>query len=171
MSRQYFQYLCDIIDGSNYYNMLWLLHNVEYKCVVSGDNNRISDAMLLRDTYGNHGMTKNPTVLEVLVSLSQRCEKDIMHDDAIGDRTSHWFWLMMHNVGLDDKNYSDDFWCDARVGRVNDKIFVLNERKYNKDGTNGGLFPLKSTKRDLRRVELWYQLNWYLLENYEYEFM
>ena len=171
MSRAYFQYLCDIIDGSNYYNLLWLLHNREFLVLVDGDYNRTKDALILRDGYVKAGMDKDATILEVLVSLSIRTEHDIMHDDHAGDRTPEWFWMMMSNLGLSGPEWTDDRWDDIKIDKVVDTLIIFNERRYNRDGTNGGLFPLRSSRRDLRKVELWYQLNWYLLENYEYEFM
>ena len=39
------------------------------------------------------------------------------------------------------------------------------ERRYKRSG-EGGLFPLKNAAKDQRKVEIWYQLSSYLLENY-----
>ena len=45
---------------------------------------------------------------------------------------------------------------------------ILNkiiDRGYSRRGV-GGLFPLKYSKNDQRKVELWYQMHSYLIENY-----
>ena len=63
---------------------------------------------------------------------------------------------MITNLGLGsmyDSNY--------------DKIYVRKtvERFLNRDyepNGKGGLFTIRNCNRDLRQVEIWYQLNWYL---------
>jgi hypothetical protein len=69
----------------------------------------------------------------------------------------------MRNAGLDafdDGNF--DTMDDSEVMKILDRII---ERTYQRNGV-GGLFPLKRDKKDQRKVELWYQMNAYLIENY-----
>jgi hypothetical protein len=95
-------------------------------------------------------------VLEMILALAIRCEETIMDDPLYGDRTSQWFWMMITNLGLGsmtDKNFDRDL--------VDDVIDTFLRRKYKPDGT-GGLFIIRRCDKDLRKVEIWHQLNWYL---------
>ena len=63
---------------------------------------------------------------------------------------------MIDNLGLesmDDNNYNDEF---ARF-----VIFRFLNREYSSNG-EGGLFVINNCKYDLREVEIWYQMCWYL---------
>jgi len=96
------------------------------------------------------------TVLEMMIALAITCEEDIMDDPAMGNRTGQWFWGMIVNLGLGSM-IDDRF--DKRF--VDDTIKRLLDREYEPDG-RGGLFTVKYCDRDLRTVEIWYQLCWYL---------
>ena len=94
-------------------------------------------------------------MLEMLVALADR-----MSYYADGD----WFWEMIENLGLlpyNDSNFYDDKYVgNYSVSRI---LVTFLGRKYLKNGT-GGLFPLQHTRKDQRRVELWYQMCEYLEE-------
>lgn len=66
----------------------------------------------------------------------------------------------MQNLGFsefhDSSNYSKNF--------VKLRVAVVLERKYDEFG-NGGLFPLRSPSKDQRRVEIWYQLCEYIVQD------
>lgn len=137
----------------------------EFKWSIETDENRASDGEELRRQYEDE--TGNLTddyegcnMLEMLVALSIRCENDIMGlpDE---DNTSHWFWEMLKNLGLDI--YSNSRWDPVRVNSILDKLIF---RKYKSDGS-GGLFPLRNAKTDQRNVEIWYQMGSWLCENYD----
>ena len=102
---------------------------------------------------------KECSVLEMMIALSLRCEEQIIDDPDVGDRTRKLFWSMINNLGLnrmDDESY-DSF-------EVEDRLDIFMNREYKPDGT-GGLFKLRKTRHDLRNVEIWYQMMWYLSEN------
>jgi hypothetical protein len=46
-------------------------------------------------------------------------------------------------------------------------LHKLNNRTYSKLG-KGGLFPLRSSAYDQRKVELWYQMAAFMTENHMY---
>ena len=79
-----------------------------------------------------------------------------MYDPNIGDRTEQWFWEMIVNLGLG--GMMDDIFDVEHVEYIVDRF--LN-REYEPNG-RGGLFFIRNCKYDLRRVEIWYQLCWYL---------
>ena len=95
------------------------------------------------------------SVLEMMIALALRCDA-FMDDPEIGERTSQWFWDMIINLGLGymiDEKY-DEYVVDEIIRRFLD-------RDYEPDG-KGGLFRIKRCMYDLREVEIWYQLCWYL---------
>ena len=79
-----------------------------------------------------------------------------MDNPTFGDRTGQWFWDMVRNLGL--MNMTDDRFDEGHVSKV---IHIFLDRKYEPDG-QGGLFKIRHCRRDLREVEIWCQLNWYL---------
>ena len=130
------------------------------------DSNRAEDGINLRYRFGyENGYEdfmisaclddKSCSVLEMLVALAIRCEEHIMEDSDIGDRTGEWFWIMIENLGLRSMN-------DARFDRayVDETIDIFLNREYKRNG-EGGLF-IVDAQRDLRHVEIWYQMCLYL---------
>ena len=96
------------------------------------------------------------SVLEMMIALAIRCEETIMDNPLYGDRTAQWFWRMMSNLGLGlmtDDIYDRDL--------VKQKIDRFLNREYDPDG-KGGLFYIRGCAEDLRNVEIWAQLCWYL---------
>lgn len=96
------------------------------------------------------------SILEMMIALAIRCEETIMDDTSRGDRTSQWFWEMIVSLGLG--SMSDDRFAPDIVDDILDRF--LN-REYEPNG-KGGLFTIKNCEYDLRDVEIWYQLCWYL---------
>ena len=91
-----------------------------------------------------------------MIALAIRCEENIMDDTSYGDRTAQWFWGMITSLGLGDQT-------DSRIDYiyVDDVIKRFLDRDYEPNG-KGGLFTIKNCRQDLRKVEIWYQLCWYL---------
>ena len=170
VNDEYFEWLCDLIDITrfsrhiSYRKLLMHLHNIEFTWFIPRDDNRADDGIQLRRRYAllQEDMSlqdyiQGPcSVLEMMVALAIRCEETIMDDAQIGDRTGQWFWSMIHNLGLSsmtDHRFDRDF--------VDDTIARLLNREYEPDG-RGGLFTVKHCDHDMRTVEIWCQLSWYL---------
>lgn len=170
VNNEYFEWLCRLIDITrfsrhiSYRRLLSHLHNIEFTWFIPRDDNRADDGIQLRRRFAL--MRKDMTlqnyilgpcsVFEMMVALAIRCEETIMDDAQIGDRTGQWFWSMIHNLGLSPMT-DDRFDRDA----VDDTIARLLNREYEPDG-RGGLFTVKHCDRDMRTVEIWCQLSWYL---------
>ena len=166
----YFEWLknqIDIPEIHSYESLLELLNTQEFtwKSTCPMDENRATDGLTLRYLFGyetgeDESLIKGPcSILEMLVALAIRCENDIMGTAEDGDSAWEWFWLMIHNLGLlnmTDTNYDEDYILSCL------KVFL--ERTYSASGV-GGLFPMRCPKEDLRNVEIWYQMSWYLEEN------
>ena len=153
---------------------------MEFTYSVPFDENRYEDGLSLRKRfayelgYSNDHITNimgdDPcSVLEMMIALAIRCEEHIMDDIEYGDRTSQWFWTMIDNAGfgsLTDLNFNS-----REAEYIIDR--VLN-RKYGPCGEGGFFYIKNNCNVDLRGVELWYQLNWYLdsyfeeMKQYEY---
>lgn len=144
------------------------LHETEFVSAIPMDDNRAVDGMDLRYRFGDECSFPPPmitsllddtpcSVLEMMVALAVRCEEHIMDDPDIGDRTGKWFWGMIRNLRLEGMN---DFRFDNRY--VDDILVRLLERRYRKNG-EGGLFTVNNG-RDMRKTDIWYQMNYYLDE-------
>ena len=79
-----------------------------------------------------------------------------MDNPDYGDRTGQWFWGMMRSLGL--SSMLDHIYDAEKVDKILD---VFLNRCYEPNGA-GGLFTIRGCKKDLRYVEIWYQLMWYL---------
>lgn len=171
LDEKYFEWLCHLVDNGPYFNdqnfheLLSFLHSIDFYYLILMDANRAGDGINLRYhfKYQNRIGDDNDilkgrrcSVLEMMVGLSVRCENQIMYDPDYGDRTGHWFWNMIKNLDLDhmDDDHFDITYTEAVVNR-------FLERQYEPNG-KGGLFTVERKGYDMRNVEIWYQMNWYL---------
>lgn len=175
IKTDYFHWLCEIIcidqGEDTYWFLAKALHDIAYFWTVPNDDNRGMDGLRLRDEYFDENPSNDATIIfdgpctmfEVLIGLARRIE-ETMAEPGKDDQTPKWFWEMMGNCTLDI--YSDALYSDLDGSHDIPKIVMtILERRYRRDG-KGGLFPLKFPKKDQRKVELWYQMSSYLVENY-----
>ena len=169
-SSQYINWLCSKVMNATqrrkYKRLASLLHSEEFIFSVKNDINRASDGIKLREQFFEETKYDGPldddiydgpcTFLEMIIALAMRIERDIMGDGTF-DRTPYWFWCMLENMGI---NHMDDNKCDDEA--VIRAVSIVNKRKYDWDGSNGGLFPVNWKGTDLRKVEIWFQANWWL---------
>lgn len=178
IEREYFRWLCSLVCTSHlqirYSYILAHLHRREFIWTIPNDRNRAIDGLELRKRYGTEsdldfislGLYLNEpcSVLEMMVALACRCEDSIMHNPEIGDRTGQWFWTMIFNMGL--KSMTDDHYS---LNDADKAIDILLKHRYTATGENGGLFVINNPRMDMRRTEIWYQMCWWISENYEKE--
>ncbi len=173
LNKEYFEWMYQLVckEGYSkrlsYRKLLTHLHNTEFIYIISMDGNRAEDGIDLRYRFGYEHKYEHPiiaeylddrpcSVLEMLTALAIRCEEHIMDDPDMGNRTGQWFWNMISNLGLSSL---DDTRFDSRY--LNRIITRFLNREYKRNG-EGGLFTVKNCKHDLRTVEIWYQMCWYL---------
>lgn len=160
--NDYFDWLSDIVCGIkfspdiSYKKLLMHLHNTEFKYSIPKDDNRADDGINLRYRFSGHLWPGPCSVLEMMIALILRFENDLTDDPKIGDRTREWFWKMIKSLGLNEM--TDDRYDRKYVDFVMDRFI---NRDYEPNG-EGGLFTIKNCEYDLRNVEIWYQLCWYL---------
>lgn len=157
--KEYFDWLVERVDGRGYEKLLLYLYKRPYAWGLERDKNRVEDAYQMRENYLNPGpytLDVEPwvrelgdvSVLELFVSFAEQIDQRVMWDEDEGDRTSDWFWMMLHNIGLDGMD--DEQFDQKRVTLFVDKFL-----------SDGVLFPC----RGARGLDLWMQMNRYFEEN------
>lgn len=165
--KRYLSYLINTVcnpeyPGDRYHFLFEKLYSKPFYAVNENDENRIVDAIDFRAEYEqNNGIfgcnyLGEISVLEVMVALAVRCEDTIMGNFDYGDRTAKWFWYMVYSMGL--LNNYDEWFDENEVDQI---LNCMLSRDYERDGY-GGLFYIPGIKKDLRKVEIWYQMNWWL---------
>lgn len=172
---EYFQWLCNVVQADepdhSYLILMKILHNQPFYSSILLDENRAKDGIFLtriqyvdQNRRSRISMDAPCSVLEMMIGLAFRMD-DILEDDTGEDRTTVWFWDMIQNLGLDeytDDRYADDPFFEATVHHI---LRTLLDREYTRSG-KGSLFPLKKSRQDQRKTEIWYQLHAYLKEKY-----
>ena len=171
IENDYFEWLYDKACGNRYSDqisyrkLLMFLHSKVFRYSIPKDRNRAEDGISLRRRFtydcdtvedADSYLTEPCSVLEMMLALAIRCEETIMDDPERGDRTTQWFWGMVTNLGLG--SMMDDRF-DKKL--VNDVIERFLDGDYAPDG-KGGLFYVRNCNCDLRDVEIWTQLLWYI---------
>lgn len=165
--NEYFDYMYDLVcenrfpDDISYRKLLGYLFDTPFRYSIRKDNNRAEDGLDFRrrfstDDYILDHLNGKCSVLETMIALSVRCEETIMDDPNKGDRTGQWFWHMIANLGL--ANQTDRAFSESYVEDIIERFL---DREYEPDG-KGGLFEIRDCEYDLRDVEIWVQLCWYL---------
>lgn len=170
VQTDYYNWLAEAVGVNQQYNSYWLLlkalHKREFIPMIPNDQNRAIDGTNLRVDWMNEvgiddtmALDGPCSMLEMLIGLAIRMEF------ACDEKTMRgWFWVILDNCGL--SRYADEAYYDLRgvvvVPQILDKII---KREYHRNG-QGGLFPLRHPNGDQKRVEIWYQMNAYILENY-----
>ena len=171
INDEYFEWLFDLdcrdrySKDVSYKKLLMLLHNTKFKYFIPNDKNRADEGLYLRYRFtqvNNYDeeiadYIDGPcSVLEMMIALAIHCEENIMDNPDVGDRTTQWFWGMINSLGLGSM-------MDDRFDRKYSEMVIQRflDREYEPNG-KGGLFTIPNCKDDLRDVEIWYQLNWYL---------
>lgn len=173
LKHAYFTWMCELVcddrysKRSTYHKLMKRLDEIDFEWIIDMDGNRAADGTDLRYRFGYENsydgamiasyLDDRPcSVLEMMIALSLRCEEHIMEDPDEGDRTGQWFWNMIVNLGLGgmtDANFDEE-----KVDYIVDRFM---RREYKRDG-EGGLFRVEHTNKDMRGIEIWYQMNLYL---------
>ena len=163
----YFSWLCfwAVPDGSkrrDYSQLLLALHDIPFRWSVAHDENRAGDGLQLRSIYedetGEWCDEESPdcTLLEMFLALAIRCDTEIMYDPDDLNRADRWFWMMIENLKLDkftDENFD--------YGQFLDICGQFMDRNYGKNGQNCP-FWVPDLSMKMRKIELFYQMNYYL---------
>ena len=158
-SEDYFRYLCSFCFKDDYINrysmLLRTLMATEFFYSIPMDSNRNVDGINMRADFPQEMLPRNiATLLEVMVSMTIRCDQTILTSDS--QDTTLWFFLMISNIGL--VNSTDD---NFNQSYVETRIRMLLSRDYRPDGL-GNFFYIEDCVEDLRNVDIGTQMSWYL---------
>lgn len=154
----------DRVKARTYWNLLRLLHDIEFVWLIPNDDNRVEEGKCLREEFINDGhyeadeawMNEGCSFFEMLIAFSVKIS--ILTE---GEARS-WFWHLIQNLALEHR--TDAYSFAPRHGEeVTEVVDRVIWRTYDYNG-HGGLFPLLKPSEDQRKVELWYQVQAYLLE-------
>lgn len=170
---EYFHWMIQLVSDEKFprkrswERLFRLLHETDFTYILEMDGNRAEDGTDLRYRFADESgysdqevciyLDNRPcSVLEMMIALAQRCEEHIMDDPESGNRTGQWFFEMITSLGL----YSMD---DGHFDYLESKKIIMDflNRDYESDG-RGGLFTIPNCSNDLRNVDIWYQMMWYL---------
>lgn len=155
----------EVVDGceyEDYTKLVYYLYSREYYYILEKDANREKGGLSLRSLYASErgfyleDVKDGPcTVLEMLIALSQNI---YMCTDT---PLAKWFWEMIGNLDLlnqTNTNYDENY--------ISSKIDTWLNRKFSLNG-EGSLFPLgEDYDGDSRSMEIWDQMNTYLVKFY-----
>ena len=154
----------DRVKARTYWNLLRVLHSKEFVWLEANDDNRFEEGLDLRREFLSDGyhqpteawLSMDCSVLEMLIAFSVKIA------NLTEGEPRFWFWHMIQNLGLEHRTdaYSSTPRTVEDIEEVIDRVIW---RTYDANG-HGGLFPLIHPHQDQRKVELWYQVNAYLLE-------
>lgn len=178
METTYFDKLYEVSGmPENYRIVMMELYRKEFYSLVDHDENREADALEQRDFIGGE-ITGPARLLEVMVGLAARMDSILGSTDGDRESIKNSFWEIFVNLGLEE--FTDcrfcNGWMPCDFSQICEKLL---KREYEKNG-KGGFFPLiceknhklvnseetKIHKLDQRKVEIWYQMQAYLAENY-----
>lgn len=180
--------------GSEQYGCYWRVIRRLYACpfyVVNGkrsqvykDINRIRDGLDLRIIFSEDlgynvdelrnsnsdfeeffGENERCSMLEMMVAFALRIQSDIMWDPDNEDRTPLWFWSMLSNAGIDLKAFRDEKFNGNCTIELTQMCARIVNRDFPKNG-KGSFFPVFKCNKDMRKTELWYQMQFWIGENY-----
>jgi hypothetical protein len=171
LDESYFKWLCEQIwpietesPALTYWAFARQLYKREFVWIIPNDDNRVEDGKELRyEFFLSRDLSEidvgwmhlGCSFLELLIALSR--ELSFIAEGESRD----WFWKLVGNLDL--PNVSDAVYSIFTELAVDGAIDAIIWRTYDPDG-KGGLFPLENPSNDQRTIELWYQMNAYILE-------
>lgn len=155
VDNAYYEWLLDKIEYQDccFDTVLETLHATPFRWSVANDDNRAEDGITLRSIFmDEENWSTCPrydepcSCLEMIIALANRMENDIMWDGE-KDRTAEWFWIMIRNLGFSETSTPTEI---HRIieGFLDREIFLFH------------------THLEPEKVEIWYQAQAFLMENY-----
>lgn len=158
----------DVQEREQYEYLLRALDSSIFHFSIPMDENRMLDGIDLRyrfsyeTGYDDRSILRdNCSTLEMMVALALKADDMIMYDYETGSKINYIFKVMIKSLqlsGMVNSNFDRNY-VEGRIGRFLD-------RDYHRTG-RGGLFTVRNPARDMRDVDIWYQMNWYLQNFYK----
>ena len=163
LDDQYLEWLYNQVGRQvrniEHWDLLYAMQNYDFVMLVPNDDNRMRDGEELRKEFtsetgnqpSNSWMSMGCTVMEMLIGVARHLSFEM--DGEVGE----WFWHLVGNLGV--IHFNDRRFEPRTVEQVLENLVW---RQYNYDGS-GGLFPLREPHQDQRHVEIWFQMESYML--------
>lgn len=164
----YFDYICGLVgidETCDCKKLIRYLFDTEFNYTIPMDGNREADGLYLRYRFGVYANIPEAVIsreldsfgcsmLEMMIALSVRANSILTSNDD----TSFIFWSMIDSLGLASQIDSrfDAEYCDEVIERFFNHDYETNGK--------GGLVTLRYPPNDLRFVEIWDQIMWWLDE-------
>lgn len=151
--------------NSTYWKLAHQLYTMPFTHHIRDDKNRAEDGKSLQDSFFEarniqdveiNWQWREASVLEVLIGLAVRAAFET------GEEPGNWFWKFLRHLDL--HSYNDRVYSRIVEEEVDAIVRRWLDREYDKNGV-GGIFPLKNARQDQTQINLWYQLQAYLLES------
>lgn len=171
--EDYFEWLCSKLEPAfnwrAYSKLMRRLFEIDFVWTNEMDENRGLKGLYLRDAYGAYcGFSEDfvaneidicpCSILEMMVALALDCEEKVMWNENMGDRTGVWFYHMLENLGLlvmQNPRYNQKY--------TDHVIDIFLRRRYQPNG-KGSLFVTSRTDVDMRMIDIWYQMMYWLAD-------
>lgn len=172
LDELYFKWLYSLVASTRlknpsrtHWRLLKLLYTKEFYWFLPNDDNRVEDGRDLRMEFAQRKRIEldsewvglECSVLEMMIGLSRRLAFESEQEWESRD----WFWHLIENLNL--RRFNDRHISFSDEEEIDHILERMIWRLYEGDG-RGGLFPLENPPEDQRKVELWYQLSYYLME-------
>lgn len=153
--------------NSTYWKLARQLYTTRFTWSVKRDSHRAEDGKALRDLFVDecdipdveiNWQWLDCSVLEMMIGLARRASFEN------GEEPGDWFWKFLNHLGI--QSYNDRIYTRIVEEEVDAVIRRLLDREYDENGA-GGLFPLQHARQDQTQIELFYQLQAYILEHFE----
>jgi len=158
----------DIHERRMYEQLMVALDSSMFYFSIPMDENRMRDGIDLRYRFAYEKRYSNQevegilrhnsscSILEMMVALALKGDERILYDYETGGKADYIFKIMLES--MDVINMTND---QFDKGYMDYKIDMLLNHGYEYNG-RGGLFTVDNPRRDMREVDIWYQMNWYL---------
>lgn len=181
VAADYYSWLEDISDwnglSKHYTKLLFALSAIDFNDHFGMDMNRSKEGMRLFDIFcdehnitGNRpmfGLPNRCSMLELMVHMATVMNNQLADPFDYEDLTGKYFWEdIIRNLklnALDDVFYERDYQVWKR--RFDDIISNFNSRSYDYYG-NGSMFPMPNAKGDMRNLDVWDQMQEYIMSYY-----
>lgn len=102
------------------------------------------------------------SILEWLTVMAIKVEDDVMRDpwQYPEDRSWCWFWVMVHNLGLDRPG--------IHPTEVEQIVSCLLNRQFAPSGAGSICGHMPNARLDMRYVPFWNQMNQWAIQNYDW---
>lgn len=173
LQKIYFRWMSELVlpnapDREKYSYLLDALNRSTFYFDIPMDENRLQDGIDLRYRFAylkgysieliDLSLCKGAScsMLEMMTALAVKGDESVLYDYETGSRVDYIFKTMITSLGflsMTNDNF-DERYIDIQIDRLLNRDYAYNGK--------GGLFTVNNPRRDMREVDIWYQMSWYL---------